>query len=723
MHRYLYYLSRVVAILSLFFYSFVSFGQLTVTANQTAVTLAQNLAGPGITITNANLVCAGAANGIFTVQASNLGLDSGIVLTTGHAAAVAGSESGLTSYNNNTTGDVALQTLSGASTTRDACILQFDLVPKGDTIKFDYVFGSEEYINSVCGPYNDAFAFFISGPGLTGVENMAQVPGTTIPVAVNSINNGVPGMYGSLPNCTSMGAGSPFTAYYNNNASGTTMAYRGLTTVLTAAHAVNPCDTYHLKLTIADAVNGLYDSGVFIKAGSLQSATFSVQATGTVTYSGGPAIYKGCLPGSLTFSRSVPKPTPQVLTYQIAGTAINGTDYATLPTSITIPANASNFVLPVNGLVTSPSGLKTLKVFLNAPFSCNGTTDIIDSAVLHILDVPAISMITDDTTICEGTFLNIEGSGDPGLTYSWSPAAGLNNASIINPVANPAISTLYTLKAFAAGSGCDTLSDAISINIMPKPLSLDVGDDIDICEHTPISITPLITPDDNSFTYLWYMPQGNTTAEKELQINDPIVAQSGIYYFTVTGGICGTITDSVSINIVAFPTLPQVISPLKVCLNEDVKVLPVKGKSLKWYAEASGGQALEGMPSINTAIETTQDFYVSQSYGICESERVKLTIIVERCCDDFIFIPSAFTPNHDGMNDYFEMKVNDGSRIERVEVYNRWGQMVYQRDNGNAWNGMYQGQVVELGNYFYNVTYACKDGTIIHKKGEVLVVK
>jgi gliding motility-associated-like protein len=258
---------------------------------------------------------------------------------------------------------------------------------------------------------------------------------------------------------------------------------------------------------------------------------------------------------------------------------------------------------------------------------------------------------------------------------------------------------------------------------MPKPLSLDIGNDIDICEHTPVSIIPLITPDDISFTYLWNMPQGNTATEKELQINDPAIAQSGTYYFTVKGGICGTIADSVSINIVEFPALPQVESPLRICLNEDIKSLPVKGKNLKWYTEASGGQASDGLPMINTTSEGIQDFYVSQAYGMCESERIKFTVVVERCCDDFIFIPSAFTPNQDGMNDYFEMKVNNGSRIERVEVYNRWGQMVYQRDNGSAWNGMYQGQVVDLGNYFYKVTYTCKDGTTIHKKGEVLVVK
>jgi gliding motility-associated-like protein len=722
MKRYLSYLS-VVLTFFLSFYSRVSFGQLTVTANQTASALAQKLAGAGITIINANLVCSGTANGIFTVQSSNLGLDSGIVLTTGHATAVAGNESGLTSYNNNTNGDPALQTLSGASTTRDACILQFDLVPKGDTIKFDYVFGSEEYINSICGPYNDAFAFFISGPGIAGNQNMAQVPGTSIPVAVNSINNGVPGAYGSLPNCTSMGAGSPFTAYYNNNISGTTVAYRGLTSVLTAAHAVNPCDTYHLKLTIADALNGLYDSGVFIKAGSLQSVTFSVHAEGPVTNGGMPAIYKGCSPGSFIFSRSVPKPSPQVLTYQITGTAINGTDYTTLPISITIPSNAANFSLPVNGLITPASGIKSLKVLLYAPFSCNGTTDIVDSAELSILEAPSVSVTTNDTTICEGTFINIEGSGSPDLTYSWSPGNGLSSVTILNPVAHPAVSTVYTLKAFVAESGCDTLSETIAINVMPMPVSLDVGDDIDICEHTAISINPLIAPDDNSFTYLWNMPKNNTATEKELQITDPVVGQTGMYYFTVSGGVCGAITDSVFINIVEFPAPPQVVSPLKVCLNEDIKALPVNGKNLKWYRDASDEQALSGPPMINTAREGTQDFYVSQSYGICESGRVKFTVVVERCCDDFIFIPSAFTPNGDGVNDYFEMTVNNGSRIERVEIFNRWGQMIYQRDNGSAWNGMQNGQTVDLGSYFYNVTYTCKDGTTIHKKGEVLVVK
>lgn len=722
MNRYLYRLGTLLLTLQIVFNCNIASAQLTITANQTAVALAQRLAGSGITITNATLTCAAAANGSFVVTASTLGLDSGIVLTTGNAASVAAAEPVLTSFNNNTNGDPALQPLSGATTTRDACILQFDLVPKGDTVKFEYVFGSEEYINSICGPYNDAFAFFISGPGITGAQNMAQVPGTNIPVAVNSINNGIPGTYGSLPNCTSMGAGSPFTAYYNNNAGGTTVAYRGLTSVLTAAHAVIPCDTYHLKLTIADALNGLYDSGVFIKAGSLQSSTFSVIAQASLNSAGTPAIYKGCLPGSFKFSRSVPKPTPQVLTYQISGTAVNGTDYTTLPATATIPANAVDVILPVNGLVTLPAGMKTLKVSLLAPFSCNGTTEVIDSAELHIFDAPALSLVTQDTTICAGAFVQILANSSPDLGFTWSPPIGLNSTNILNPLANPATGTTYTLKAYApAGSGCDTLSESVTIDVLPRPEFVDAGEDINVCEHTPIVLIPTLSPDNSAFNYLWTSVHGSVPG-KELHINDPLVGQSGTYYFTVSSGACGTLKDSVQINIVEFP-LPPIVDPLKVCLNEEVKKLPVTGSNLKWYGDAIGGIALDSPPSIKTSAEGTQRFYVSQSYGDCESERALFTVVVERCCDDFIFVPSAFTPNQDGLNDYFEIKVRNESRITRVEIYNRWGQMVYQEDGGLPWNGRYNGQVVELGNYFYHITFTCKDGTMIHKKGEVLVVK
>jgi len=724
MKIYNYTFKIICSLLLLFISNKQSKAQLVVTSSQTATALAQKLSGNGITVLNASLTCAAAANGIFSASASNLGIDSGIVLTTGLATSVAGAEPGLTSYNNNTNGDAALQALSGAGSTRDACILQFDLVPKGDTVKFDYVFGSEEYINSVCGPYNDAFAFFISGPGIAGTDNMAQVPGTVIPVAVNSINNGIPGTYGAIANCTSMGSGSPFTSFYNDNTNGTTVAYRGLTTVLTAAHAVSACDTYHLKLTIADALNGLYDSGVFIKAGSLQSSTFNVEVAGAVNTGGSPAIYKGCTPGSFTFSRSVAKPTPQILTYQIGGTAVNGTDYTAIPTSVTIPANATSTTLTIDGLVTPANGPKTLKLYLNAPYSCNGVMDVIDSAELQIMDAPHADLLSQDTTICDGVSLPILVDGDNNLTYKWSPATGLSNPNIKNPLANPSVNTTYTLKAYIPGSGCDTISGSVSLDVLFAPFSVSVGSDIFACEHTPIVIDPVIVTDHSTFTYEWTGPQGFSSTNKELDLTDPLVGQAGEYVFKVDGGICGAVSDSVFINVVLFPSPPSVISPVKMCMNSKAQPLNVNGVSLKWYTQAEGGYALSAEPDINTSVEGTTDYYVSQSYGQCESDRVKFTVIVERCCDDNIFIPSAFTPNNDGLNDQFQFTLHgEESKILEVEIFNRWGQMVYHSNSGQPWNGAYNGTIVESGNYFYLISFTCKDGTIIKKKGEVLVVR
>jgi len=700
-----------------------SAAQLTVTTGQTATALAQNLAGAGVVVLNANLTCSGLANGSFTAVSSTLGISDGIVLTTGHAAAVAGPEPGLTSFNNNTAGDPDLTALSGASTTRDACILQFDLVPKGDTVKFDYVFGSEEYINSICGPYNDAFAFFISGPGITGIQNIARVPGTNIPVAVNSINNGIPGPYGSLPNCTAMGPGAPFTAWYNNNQGSTTVAYRGLTTVLTAAQTVIPCDTYHLKLTVADAVNGLYDSGVFIKAGSLQSTTYDVSLAAPVTVGGQPAIYKGCSPAILTFSRSVAKPTPQVLTITTTGSAISGTDYTALPASVTIPANATQATLTVTGIATPPAGTKTLTLYLNAPYSCSGTPELLDSVTLQLLDTPTARILTPDTVMCTGGHVQIRVTGDDNLQYSWTPASGLSNAAVKEPLAAPAATTTYTLTAALPGSGCAPVSGSLTIAVQPVPGTTEAGEDMTICEHTPALLNPDVQPDDPAFTYSWSGPQGFSSFARELDIADPVSAQSGYYYFTVSGGVCGSVTDSVKIDIVTFPSAPVVTGPFRYCLNEQVSNFPLNDKDLIWYPSATGNDKLDRRPDIVTSSEGVFDFYVARSLGRCESERMKFSVIVERCCDDYIFIPSAFTPNNDGRNDLFEIAVRNGSKVTRTIIYNRWGQAVYDRSSDQPWNGSYQGQPVELGNYYYLIEVTCKDGTLIRKKGEVLVVK
>jgi hypothetical protein len=218
---------KVNLLLVFLFLCIPSFAQITVVSGGTAASLAGRLIGSGVTVTSAVLTCASAAYSAFS-GTSVLSFDSGIVLTTGKVTDVNKHASYFASTANNTSGDAQLSTIAGGASTNDACVLEFDFIPVGDTIKFDYVFGSEEYTNFTCTAYNDVFAFFISGPGYAGPTNIALIPGTAIPVCINSVNcsTGAP--------CTALvGPGSPYCSYYINNTAGTTIVYDGLTTTLT----------------------------------------------------------------------------------------------------------------------------------------------------------------------------------------------------------------------------------------------------------------------------------------------------------------------------------------------------------------------------------------------------------------------------------------------------------------------------------------------------------
>ena len=244
----------------LLFFSACAFSQITSSTGYTATELATTLAGEGVTVSGASLTCYSTGSGKFDCVDCNVGIDSGVVLTTGVASEIVGpNNSGGVWTDVPTSGDADLNALPGIGTTFDACVLEFDLVPNADTVSFQYVFGSEEYLEWV-GSFNDVFAFFISGPGIAGSPNMALIPGTALPVSISNVN---PGSY---------------SMYYNNNGDGFTapystdafyIQYDGFTDVFTAFHSVTPCETYHLKLAIADQFDGLFDSGVFLKANSL----------------------------------------------------------------------------------------------------------------------------------------------------------------------------------------------------------------------------------------------------------------------------------------------------------------------------------------------------------------------------------------------------------------------------------------------------------------------
>jgi hypothetical protein len=233
--------------------------------------LASSLVGDGVSVSNVTFTGGAASTGSFDFSdATVVGFRQGIVLSSGSAVDVVGPNlSDYTGTDFGRLGDADLDTLSGY-TTYDAAVLEFDFVPTGNQVVFSYTFASDEYPEWVNTPYNDVFAFFVNGTNYAMVREFAGDPNAPfVPVAVNNINNGNPEFY---PNFQPVRPDLFRSNYFDpNGPSLIDLELDGITRVLTFQAPVNPGEINHMKLAIADASDGIYDSAVFIQADSLVS--------------------------------------------------------------------------------------------------------------------------------------------------------------------------------------------------------------------------------------------------------------------------------------------------------------------------------------------------------------------------------------------------------------------------------------------------------------------
>lgn len=228
--------------------------QLTITDSLTLGSIATLLEGIGVSVSNVTVNCAPAAMGHF-IGTSELSITEGLLITSGSADLVAGPSTAFATGLSNMPGDADIEAALGmGGITYDACALEFDCVPMGDTLLFNFSFGSEEYQEYIGSAFNDAFAIYLSGPGFPNPTNVAAIPGGTI-VSINNVNPGTNGTY-----------------YYDNeNPAGQYVSYDGFTSNLTVFAVVSPGQQYHFKVVVTDVGDYAFDSGVFLEAFSFRS--------------------------------------------------------------------------------------------------------------------------------------------------------------------------------------------------------------------------------------------------------------------------------------------------------------------------------------------------------------------------------------------------------------------------------------------------------------------
>lgn len=515
--------------------------QLTVnnsTPNNSAAHLIQNVFMGG-QITALNFRYNGTLNanvtnqvGYFTGGGNIFGIDSGIVMSSGNINSIP--NNGFASASFQGAGDADVLSVAQSvgwgtppTVTRDRAVLEFDFVaPQSDSVAFEYCFGSEEWPVYPCSSYNDAFGFFISGPGINGsysnnAVNVSVVPGTTsLPVAITSIHAGTgSGVCNGNPS---------YSQYYNNGPTTNAFTFADLNTnntygawtdvFFTKPVWVNACDTYHVKLAICDGQDFVFDSAVFLKAKSFDFLGISVNPQPSYNPWGfDTALYEGCGNLELFFTRIDSTYPPYTLTYSIAGDATMGVDYETIPgcslvngvyeCEITFPQDSTSVGFDVDiyydQIAESVESFMFIVTDSNVSMCASG-----DTLELNIIDQPVLQLNAFGNTTLDcndsATLIGVEVvNGLPPYTFTWS-----NGVTDSIQYVQPTVSSSYSVVV-EDGCGFQTETDVVTVGVFNVPRSATkFGDEQVInCTSDPVVMGVNVEFNDQiwhgDISYIW----------------------------------------------------------------------------------------------------------------------------------------------------------------------------------------------------------------------------
>lgn len=408
----------------------------------------------------------------------------------------------------------------------------------------------------------------------------------------------------------------------------------------------------------------------------------------------------------------------------------------------------------------------------------SSTCNLADTAYSTVRVVPPLSLTTNplhSTYVCLGDSINLNAISPAAISFAWTPSAGLSNTAIHNPNASPAALTSYVV--IAKDSFC-TASDTILVNvykntakIAPADPQLCLGDSVKLYSDSVDASYVWSTGQNSPFIYArvggqFYLNtidmhgcKASDTVNVQafsrvlLQLNDTSVClgypadlrvDSGNYIYQwmpPTGLNSSTIfnpvakptsTTAYTITLTNGPCVSTGIEKVTIQPNPSIQASP--DSSMILYGEsvmltATGDPGCFWYPpkglsctNCNTPVATpdTNSLYyvkVYNRYGCFAVDSAKIDI------EPAFFIPSAFTPNGDGLNEVFRPKFGGYISIDAY-IFNRWGALLYHWNTlDGGWDGTCNGAKVPEDVYIYSISATSYDGQTIHKVGNIAVLK
>jgi len=387
-----------------------------------------------------------------------------------------------------------------------------------------------------------------------------------------------------------------------------------------------------------------------------------------------------------------------------------------------------------------------------------GNCTIGDTARVRIIYQP-VSLLGNDTNICNNTSINLSVSAASTCNYVWSNGANVNNITVSAP---------GTYWVHANDSGC-IVYDTINITTRKAP-TVHLGPDVEQCSGIPIFLaasdtflapsylwstgaTTNILTVNTTGTYVLTVTDNGCSASDTINVlvkpspilslgNDTVLCKGtsfvraiaqptgtvynwstgstapsitidtpGIYALTVTYLGCSA-TDTISIKQLLPPQV-QLGSPDTTLCNGYQMLMVVNGDQSNYLWQDGTTN-----PYLNIV---RQGIYWARVTNVCGTAIDTLVVFYTHCD---LFIPNAFTPNGDGKNDVFHIVgITAPYSNYKMSVFNRWGQRIYyNEDITQGWDGTFNGEPQEIGTYFYYISYSF-EGSTSKLTGEVQLIR
>lgn len=348
------------------------------------------------------------------------------------------------------------------------------------------------------------------------------------------------------------------------------------------------------------------------------------------------------------------------------------------------------------------------------PYNGYGCLDTLYARLVDTLTVRAVA--GHNVVYCAPVPVLIGENSTPGIRYQWTPTAGLSDPTISNPFASPTVTTKYFLTATSGGGGCHHTDSVIVTTSIPDTTMQFLGK-TDFCSASTDSAVLVLSPGNN---IQWYR---NGVAVSGSQLRRYRITESGTYYAVITNqNGCHLPTRSVTIKIE--DPIPGITYPVQYTFLNTLLPLQARsiGVSALWrpatYLDTPGVY----QPNFFSKNEVEQRYLITlKTAGGCFTTDTQLVKAIKEIQ---VFVPTAFTPNNDRVNDRFYPVTIGIKEMYSFNVVNRWGIEVYSMGKSDTgWDGTFKNLPQDPGTYVWYLKGVGIDNKIYFRKGTVTLIR